>query len=60
MKATLPKPASVRPDSTRTQALEIGQILPAVHDVLADTEIIDIPTHLFALSFGKLVLWGID
>src|SRR6267154_986644 len=60
MKATLPKPASVRPDSTRTQALEIGQILPAVHDVLADTEIIDIHTHLFAPSFGKLGLWGID
>src|SRR6267154_867669 len=60
MKATLPKPASVRPDSTRTQALEIGQILPTVHDVLADTEIIDIHTHLFAPSFGKLGLWGID
>jgi hypothetical protein len=60
MKATLPKPASVRSDSTRTEALEIGQILPAVHDVLADTEIIDIHTHLFAPSFGKLGLWGID
>src|SRR6202008_786945 len=40
--------------------LEIGQISPAVEDVLAATEIIDIHTHLFAPSFGKLGLWGID
>src|SRR5882672_3848527 len=60
MKATLPKPASARTNSTRAQALEIGQISPAVEDILAATEIIDIHTHLFAPSFGKLGLWGID
>jgi hypothetical protein len=60
MKATLPKPASARTDSIRAQALEIGQISPAVEAVLAATEIIDIHTHLFAPSFGKLGLWGID
>jgi hypothetical protein len=36
------------------------QILPMVEDVLASTPIIDMHTHLFAPSLGKLGLWGID
>lgn len=60
MKATLPKQASARTDSNGAEALEIAQISTVVEDVLAATEIIDIHTHLFAPSFGKLGLWGID
>jgi hypothetical protein len=60
MKATLSKQAGVRPDSTGTEALQIAQISPAVEGVLAATPVIDIHTHLFAPSFGKLGLWGID
>jgi hypothetical protein len=60
MKATLPKQASERTDSTGAKALEHANISAAVEDVLAATEIIDIHTHLFAPSFGKLGLWGID
>jgi hypothetical protein len=60
MKATLPKPSSARSDSTGAQALEIAQVFTAVQDVLEATKIIDIHTHLFAPSFGKLGLWGID
>jgi hypothetical protein len=60
MKATLPKQASGGTDSTGAEALEIAQISAAVEDVLSATEIIDIHTHLFAPSFGKLGLWGID
>jgi hypothetical protein len=32
----------------------------AVEDVLASTPFIDIHTHLFPASFGRLLLWGID
>jgi hypothetical protein len=60
MKATLPKQASERMESTGAEALELAHISAAVEDVLAATEIIDIHTHLFAPSFGKLGLWGID
>jgi hypothetical protein len=58
MKATLPKQASERLDSAGT--LEIANISVVVEEVLAASEIIDIHTHLFAPSFGKLGLWGID
>jgi hypothetical protein len=60
MKATLPKQANLRTDSAGAETLEIAQISSTVEDVLAATEIIDIHTHLFAPSFGKLGLWGID
>jgi hypothetical protein len=59
MKATFPKQASA-PMHSGAEALELAQIAPAVEDVLAATEIIDIHTHLFAPTFGKLGLWGID
>ncbi|HZU24451.1 MAG TPA: glucuronate isomerase [Bryobacteraceae bacterium] len=35
-------------------------ILPAVEQALAETPFIDIHTHLFAPSFGRIGLWGID
>ena len=60
MKVTLPKQASERVDSTGAEALELAHISSAVEDILAATEVIDIHTHLFAPSFGKLGLWGID
>ena len=37
-----------------------AQISATVEDVLASTPFVDIHTHLFAPSFGKLVLWGIE
>jgi hypothetical protein len=60
MKATLPKQSGSRPESTGAEALEIVQISLVVEEVLAATPIIDIHTHLFSPSFGKLGLWGID
>src|SRR5258707_4270300 len=60
MKTTFPKQGSPRPESTGAEVLEIAQISPAVEDVLAAAPFIDIPPHLFAPSFGKLGLWGID
>jgi len=60
MKATLPKQGSRRQQSASVEALEIAQISLVVEEVLAATPIIDIHTHLFSPSFGKLGLWGID
>ena len=60
MKAALPKHGSDRTDSTGAEALDVVQISPVVEEVLAATPNIDIHTHLFAPSFGKLGLWGID
>src|SRR5258708_19058213 len=60
MKATLPKQSSGRQESASAEALEIAQISLVVEEVLAATPIIDIHTHLFSPSFGKLGLWGID
>jgi hypothetical protein len=41
-------------------ALAEDQILPAVTDALANTQCIDMHTHLYPPAFGKLGLWGID
>ena len=41
-------------------ALSAEQILEAVQDELQNTPFIDIHTHLFMPSLGKLGLWGID
>jgi hypothetical protein len=49
-----------RPESTGAETLQIEQLTQAVTDVLATTPVIDIHTHLFAPSLGKLGLWGID
>jgi len=40
--------------------LATGQIPSVVAELLGAISIIDIHTHLFAPSFGKLSLWGID
>ena len=60
MKAIVPKQDGPRPIKPGARVLETDQISPAVESVLADTPFIDIHTHLFAPSFGKLGLWGID
>jgi len=60
MKAALPKHGSPHTHSIGAEALDVGQISPVVEEILAATPIIDIHTHLFAPSFGKLSLWGID
>jgi hypothetical protein len=60
MKATLPNQGRHRPQSTGAEVLETAQLFRAVEEVLAATPIIDIHTHLFSPSFGKLGLWGID
>jgi len=54
MKGTIPKAAM------SVEVLEREQISLAVEDILAATEFIDIHTHLFPPSLGKLGLWGID
>jgi hypothetical protein len=39
----------------------MGAVLQAlVDDILAGTAAVDIHTHLFPASFGRLLLWGID
>jgi hypothetical protein len=60
MKATVPKQSTARAERFGAEVLDIEQISPAVEDVLAGTQFIDIHTHLFAPSLGKLGLWGID
>jgi len=60
MKPALPKQGSPPTDSIGAEKLDVVQISPVVEEILAATPIIDIHTHLFAPSFGKLALWGID
>jgi hypothetical protein len=40
--------------------LGAGEIRAAVDDILSATPFVDIHTHLFPPSFGRLTLWGID
>jgi len=46
--------------SSRADLLAEAQILSTVEEVLAATPFIDIHTHLYPPSFGKIGLWGID
>ena len=48
------------PVASNRDFLSDVQICATVEEVLASTPFVDIHTHLFAPSFGKLVLWGID
>ena len=41
-------------------ALNAGEILKAVDEELRSTPVIDVHTHLFMPSLGRLGLWGID
>lgn len=43
-----------------SRILAEGRILSTVQEVLAQTLFIDIHTHLYPPSFGKIGLWGID
>lgn len=42
------------------ESLTEEQIVAVVEDVLASTKFVDIHTHLYPPSFGKIGLWGID
>jgi hypothetical protein len=42
------------------QTLSSDQIRSRVEQVLAETDFIDVHTHLFAPALGRLGLWGID
>jgi hypothetical protein len=54
------KSTSQFPVSKDAAFLTTPEISSVVEDVLATTSFIDIHTHLFAPTFGKLGLWGID
>ena len=41
-------------------ALAFDQIRPTVHRVIAATPVFDLHTHLYAVPFGDLLLWGPD
>src|SRR5271166_5071493 len=43
-----------------SSALEPRELTAAVEEELASTPFIDVHTHLFMPSLGKLGLWGID
>src|SRR6202165_817198 len=42
------------------ERLTADQIENAVQDALTSTEFIDVHTHLYPPSFGKIGFWGID
>jgi hypothetical protein len=48
------------PSNGRSAALEPGALRALVEEELAATRFIDVHTHLFMPSLGKLGLWGID
>jgi len=55
------EPVALKPSNPcSSTGLKDEQIEPAVRDILADTQIIDVHTHLYPASFGHLGLWGID
>lgn len=60
MKTRLLRGSELRPGTKTERALASAQISRTVESVLAHTRFVDIHTHLFAPSFGKLGLWGID
>jgi hypothetical protein len=60
MRTALLKSTGQVPASSNGEPLTDGQISSTVEDVLAVTQFVDIHTHLFAPTFGKLGLWGID
>jgi len=58
VKATSFEKANFKID--RTEKLSADQIEGAVDDALAATQCIDMHTHLYPATFGKIGLWGID
>lgn len=53
-------PTSTMASEATATSLSAQQIEQTVNEELQRTQIIDIHTHLFAPSLGKLGLWGID
>ena len=43
-----------------SQALSRDQICPFVHQVVSETPVFDLHTHLYSPPFGELLLWGPD
>jgi hypothetical protein len=60
MEATSPRQSASGINSSPSDPLQPDQILSVVEDVLSSTSFIDMHTHLFSPSLGKLGLWGID
>jgi len=60
METTSLKQSSPSRNSFGAGSLAAEHIESVVEDVLMTTPFIDIHTHLFSPSFGKLGLWGID
>jgi hypothetical protein len=54
------KQSGLERDMPQGEPLAPAEISAAVKEVLANTPVIDIHTHLFAPAFGKIGLWGID
>src|SRR5215472_10236724 len=59
MKIEFPK-SRLPQGSFAAEPLTPADVPSAVADVLGATQLIDIHTHLYPPSFGKLGLWGID
>ena len=60
MKTAFLKSTSLVPTASNGQTLEGEEIFSAVEGALASTSVVDIHTHLYAPTFGRLGLWGID
>lgn len=60
MKTAFLKSTSQTTSSSDGELLTAEQIFSTVENVLASTSFVDIHTHLYSPSFGKLGLWGID
>lgn len=39
---------------------EVDELVNIVHQIVSDTEITDIHTHLYSPNFGEILLWGVD
>lgn len=46
------------PDAQEMEDVE--ELFSLVHQIVAETEITDIHTHLYAPNFGDVLLWGVD
>src|SRR2546425_11002473 len=60
MKITTSPDVDSRNQSSGRQVLASDRICSVVEEVLNATPFIDIHTHLYPPSFGKIGLWGID
>src|ERR1700720_2657191 len=58
--ATSSKEINSGGETDTAEKLTADRIESAVRDALTSTQFIDIHTHLYPPSFGKIGLWGID